>query len=226
MTTDAPEELRIDEVIFKILNGETDLYANIVRTYNKYLYKIGRSYDFDHQTTEDLMQETFVNAYLHLKDFENRSTFKTWISRIMLHQCYYKKYRSKFRKETSAGEVISEREQPAFEAPAQRPEGITINNELRENIEKAILNIPEDYRIVFTLRELNGLNVKDTATALNLTESNVKVRLSRAKVLLRTELEKTYQPEEIFEFNLIYCDGLVNRVMNEIRNLNSDKEKK
>lgn len=224
MTTDVPDEIKIDEVIQSILKGDTGLYAMIVKAYNKYLYKIGRSYGFDHATTEDLMQETFVNAYLHLKDFENRSTFKTWISRIMLHQCYYKKNRSKFRKEASTGDTEGERLRPVFVTPVGKPEKMTSNNELRKNLEKAIVDIPEDYRNVFTLRELNGLSVRETAAALDLTESNVKVRLSRAKRLLRTALEKTYRPEEIFEFNLIYCDGLVKRVMDEIKNLGTPSE--
>lgn len=219
---DTPDD--IDEIIANVLNGDVERYAFIVKIFDKYLYKIGRSYGFDHQTTEDLMQETFVNAYIHLKDFERRSTFKTWISKIMLHQCYYKKNRSKFRRERSLGETENENEvfQPVFGTPVGKPEKMTSNNELKENIEKAIVNIPEDYRIVFTLRELNGLSIRETALALGLTESNVKVRLSRAKGLLRTELRKTYQPEEIFEFNLIYCDGLVKRVMEAIKNLDTN----
>lgn len=219
---DTPDD--IDEIIANVLNGDVERYAFIVKIFDKYLYKIGRSYGFDHQTTEDLMQETFVNAYIHLKDFERRSTFKTWISKIMLHQCYYKKNRSKFRRERSLGEAENENEvfQPVFGTPVGKPEKMTSNNELKENIEKAIVNIPEDYRLVFTLRELNGLSIRETALALGLTESNVKVRLSRAKGLLRTELRKTYQPEEIFEFNLIYCDGLVKRVMEAIKNLDTN----
>jgi len=84
-------------------------------------------------------------------------------------------------------------------------------------LENAINKIPEDYRIVFTLRELNGLSISETTEALQITESNVKVRLNRAKKLLRTEIEKMYAPEDIFEFNLIYCDRMVQNVMNQIQ---------
>ena len=79
-----------------------------------------------------------------------------------------------------------------------------------------MLHIPEDYRTVFLLREINGLNVLETAEILDITESNVKTRLSRAKSFLRKEIEKTYNKEEIFEFNLIYCDAMVERVMQKI----------
>lgn len=71
--------------------------------------------------------------------------------------------------------------------------------------------------MVFSLREINGLNVSETADALNISESNVKVRLNRAKTMLRKEIEKSYSPNDIFEFNLIYCDAIVNRVMNDIK---------
>ena len=91
-----------------------------------------------------------------------------------------------------------------------------MNTELSSVIEKALLRIPEDYRIVFTLREVNGLNVSETSEILEISEANVKVRLSRAKTYLRIEIEKSYNKEEIFEFNLIYCDAMVNRVMKEI----------
>lgn len=83
-------------------------------------------------------------------------------------------------------------------------------------IEKAIKQIPLDYRLVFSFREINGFNVSETAKALNITETNVKVRLNRAKAMLRKEVAKMNSPEDIFQFNLIYCDRIVNNVMTRI----------
>ena len=91
-----------------------------------------------------------------------------------------------------------------------------VNNELSRVIEDALQSIPLEYRMVFSLREVNGLNTAETAEVLNLSESNVKVRLNRARKMLRTEIEKMYSADEIFEFNLIYCDQIVERVMTEI----------
>ncbi len=96
-------------------------------------------------------------------------------------------------------------------------ENSPVNNELKHILENAIHQIPEDYRMVFTLRELNGLSVFETAEALTITESNVKVRLNRAKTMLQKEIKKLYSPQEIFEFNLVYCDVMVDRVMDRIR---------
>lgn len=86
-------------------------------------------------------------------------------------------------------------------------------------IETALAEIPEDYRMVFTLREVNGLNVAETAELLQITEANVKVRLNRAKTMLKKEIEKSYSAEEVFEFNLVYCDAMVLRVMNKLNDL-------
>jgi RNA polymerase sigma-70 factor (ECF subfamily) len=94
-----------------------------------------------------------------------------------------------------------------------------LNKELGKILEKSILALPEKYKIVFTLRELNELSIAETSEALSISAGNVKARLSRAKSMLRSEIEKMYSREEIFDFNLIYCDGMVDRVMNAIENL-------
>jgi RNA polymerase sigma-70 factor (ECF subfamily) len=202
-----------DSLISRILNGEKKAYKLIVRRYNDYLYKIGRAYGFGHSDTEDLMQETYVNAYLNLAKFEYRSTFKTWLTRIMLNECYHKKDRQRAKEDQKSDDRMR------FANNNNNETGAKVdNNELSQYLEKAILNIPENYRIVFTLRELNGLSVRETSKALGLRESNVKVRLHRGKEMLRDELRNIYNPAEIFEFNLIYCDKMVERVMAAISN--------
>ena len=92
----------------------------------------------------------------------------------------------------------------------------SLNKELGQVLESALNAIPEEYRMVFAMRELNGLSTAETAEALSITESNVKVRLNRTKALLRSEIEKIYSPDDIFEFNLVYCDRIVENVMNKI----------
>ena len=95
------------------------------------------------------------------------------------------------------------------------------NKELGLVVEEAMQHIPLDYRMVFTLREVNGLSVDETAEVLQISHSNVKVRLNRAKAMLRKEIETSYTPEDIFEFNLIYCDALVENVMSKLRDISS-----
>lgn len=206
-----------DDLIQRIVGGETKLYELIIRRYNPYLYRIGRSQHYSHEDTQDLMQDTYVDAFQNLSAFEGRSTFKTWIIKIMLNNCFRKRQKWSYQHLVNA--EINEESTPAFFISEHSDTNNTVmKDELNYILEEALLHIPEDYRMVFTLREVNGFSVKETAEALNISDANVKVRLNRAKAMLRKEMKKSYSAEEIFEFNLIYCDIMVEKVMNRIKN--------
>lgn len=209
------EQYTDPEIIRKINEGEIKLFEVLIRRYDPFLYKIGRSYTYNHADTEDLMQDTYIDAYCNLEKFEFRSAFKTWLTRIMINQCYKKRKKSSFKNEI-AGVDIENDQSTIMLQHSNNNEKIAVNKELGHVLENAIHEIPENYRIVFTLRELNGLSVAETAESLDISESNVKVRLNRAKGMLQKEIKKLYSPQEIFEFNLIYCDVMVNRVMSKI----------
>ena len=81
------------ELIDRVVNGDAAVFEVLIRRYNPYLYKVGRSYNYNHQDVEDLMQETFINAYINLKKLKNKAHFKTWLIRIMLNECYRKKHK-------------------------------------------------------------------------------------------------------------------------------------
>ena len=213
------------EIIRQINEGDVRLFEILIRRYDPFLYRIGRTYRYNHEDTEDLMQDAYISAYSNLKKFESRASFKTWLTRIMLNVCYQKKHKLSFKNEIQDDNIENEKSDILFHDSSNN-EKIAMNKELGHVIENAVHKIPEDYRIVFTLRELNGLNVAETAEALNITESNVKVRLNRAKGMLQKEIKKMYSSEEIFEFNLIYCDTMVNRVMEKIYELKKLEDEK
>lgn len=203
------------DVIEKVVNGDIALFEILIRRYNSLLYKIGRSYNYNHEDTEDLMQDTFIDVFTNLLKFEGRSSFKTWIMRIMMNNCFKKRQKFSFKNEVAID--ISDKSIPMFTNEGHTDININFSNkELSVIIEAALKQIPLDYRMVFTLREINDLNVSETAEVLNISESNVKVRLNRARAMLRKELEKSYSPSDIFEFNLVYCDNMVQRVMSKI----------
>jgi len=205
------------EVINGILSGNKSLFEILIRRYNPDLYKIGRGYGFSHQDTEDLMQETFISSFQNLSKFENRSSFKTWIIRIMLNQCYHKSHKLDYQNKPGIEISVNQNSGAMYlTTKHSNPDRSVVNKELKNVIETALKNLPEDYRMTFTLRELTGLNVAQTAELLNITTANVKVRLNRAKMVLRKEIEKIYSPEDIYEFNLIYCDKIVDEVMKKI----------
>jgi RNA polymerase sigma-70 factor (ECF subfamily) len=213
------------EVIRRVNEGDVRFFEILIRRYDPFLYRIGRTYRYNHEDTEDLMQDAYINAYCNLKKFENRASFKTWLTRIMLNVCYQKRHKLSFKNEIHENDIQNEKSDILFHHSSNN-EKIAMNKELGRVIENAIHNIPEDYRIVFTLRELNGLNVAETSEALKITESNVKVRLNRAKGMLQKEIKKMYSSDEIFEFNLIYCDTIVNRVMAKIYELKKLEDEK
>lgn len=206
------------EIIQKILQGEIALFEILIRRSNPFLYRTGRSYGYTHEDTQDLMQETFINAYTALSKFENRATFKTWIIRIMLNNCFHKYRKYSFKHERAIAGSINEKSILMYSENQQGdPNKVLLNRELNHVIENSLRQLPLEYRMVFSLREINGLNMSETAEVLDISEANVKVRLHRAKTMLRKEIEKVYTAEELFEFNLVYCDDMVNRVMTKLR---------
>ncbi len=207
-----PEKYTEGEIITGIREGNSSLYEILIRRNNPYLYKIGRSYGYSHHDTEDLMQEALVKAYYALSSFEGRSTFRTWLTRIMLNECYHKK-----RKQQSQKEIYTNEPQDHMSTGMNQPPPSLISRELGKVLEQALQELPEEYRMVFTLRELNGHSTLESAELLNMSEANIKTRLSRAKAMMRKTIEKQYSPEELFEFNLIYCDRIVEAVMKRIR---------
>ena len=206
------------ELISRIRTGERELFEILIRRHNPYLYKIGMSYGYKHEDVEDLMQETFIAAYLNLEKFEGRSSFKTWITRIMLNQCYQKAQKLSFKNE-KANEILNEKTIPMFESNQSTDTYRSVlNNELGNIVGNALLSIPFEYRMVFSLRELNGMSTAETAEVMDISEANVKVRLNRAKHLLREKVWEMYSRADIFEFNLIYCNRISNAVMKKINN--------
>ena len=204
------------KIIQKILEGEFALFEILIRRNNSFLYKTGRSYNYNHEDTQDLIQDTFIDAYTHLTKFENRASFKTWIIKIMMNNCFRKQQKFSFKNEVA--DEITDKSLPMFSNQPYTDINKTVaNRELNLIIENALQQVPLDYRMVFSLREMNGLNVAETAEALSISEANVKVRLNRAKTMLRKEIEKTYTAEDIFEFNLMYCDAITNNVMKQLK---------
>jgi RNA polymerase sigma-70 factor (ECF subfamily) len=206
------------EIIQNILNGETALFEILIRRNNPFVYKTGRIYGYSPEDTKDLVQETFINAFCNLSKFENRSSFKSWLIKIMLNNCFQNKRKFSFKNEIINSNTIYEKSTPMYANHQYTDTNKTVtNNELRHVIENALQQIQVEYRIVFLLREISGLNISETANILNITETNVKVRLNRAKSMLRKEIGKMYQPEDIYEFNLNYC--VVKSVMDGINTL-------
>jgi RNA polymerase sigma factor (sigma-70 family) len=207
------------DIIQKILNGEKALFEVLIRRSNAVLYKIARCYGFNHQDAEDIMQETHVAAYTTLKKFQHKATYKTWVSKILIHKCVYKLSYGYFKNEMPGSNNLNEESKPVFNHSNMATEKIVLNKELSRMLEKSLEEIPLTYRSVFILREIEGFNTAETAELINTTPVNVKVRLSRAKALLQKKLESYYSSSDIFEFNAVYCDAMVNKVFEQLEHV-------
>jgi RNA polymerase sigma factor (sigma-70 family) len=213
-----------NSVIEKVLAGDLAVFEILIRRYNPVLYRVARSYGFNHQDAEDLMQDTHVAAYTQLSKFEGRSSYKTWISRIMINKCLYKLKYGYFKNEFPSDSVAGINDHfMNTNTKENQTEKTVLNRELSIILEKSIQNIPVMYRTTFMLREIEGFSVAETAALLNITPVNVKVRLNRAKALLQKEIEQVYSHQELFAFNLVYCDAIVQKVFDKI---NADKIEK
>ena len=205
-----------EELIKKIVDGDKTLFEVLIRRYNSVLYKLARCYGFNHQDAEDIMQETHVSAYTNLKNFQHKASYKTWVSKILIHKCVYKLSYGYFKNEHPGTNEMNDQAKPVFNQSRMGTEKIILNKELSKVLEKSLEEIPLTYRTVFILREVEGFSTNETAELMNSSPVNVKVRLNRAKTLLQKKLEGFYSSTDIYEFNAIFCDALVKRVINQI----------
>ena len=204
------------ELVARILAGQKDYFELFIRRCNGALYKVGRSYGFAHATVQDLMQDTYVAAYQALGQFEARAAVKTWLIRIMLNHCHQWSRQAASQPQPAAAMPTMNDTPHTVCGPSTDGQQEILNRELGAVLEHCIQALPPDYRMVFVLRELEGLSSQETALAVDTTETNVNARLSRAKVQLRQQLESWYPRASVYEFNLIYCDEMVARVFRHI----------
>lgn len=204
-----PASLSDEEIVARILHGEKELYEILIRKFNLRLFRISMSIVNDDMEAEDIMQTTYLNAYLQLPNFQGNSSFGTWLTRILINESLLHK-KQKIRSERFL--TIHADSEFHNETPLK---GL-MNNELKMMLEKAVSNLPEKYRMVFVMREIQEMSIQETMQVLDLAESNVKVRLNRAKQMLRSELSNYYKSSQLFEFNLLRCDRIVNHVLDKI----------
>ncbi len=209
-------ELSDPDLIARVIHGETRLYGVIVKRYNARLYRAGMSILDNEADVQDAMQLAYLNAYENLDKFLFKSTFSTWLTRIMINQSLQTRSKRQ-RSLTLNSDIMDHTQHPVQAAEANEEDHQKTNTHLKEALEHAIRQLPEKYRTVFMLREIENMNVADTSACLNISVINVKVRLNRAKTRLRDLLLSTCNREELFHFHLVYCDKMVENVLNQIQ---------
>lgn len=202
-----------EEVVARVLAGETALFEIIMRRYNQRLYRVARAILRQDAEAEDVMQDTYVRAYQHLGQFAGKARFATWLTRIAVHEALARAHRqSRFAPLDTAADPGDAMTQLA--SRARTPEQNTSDAEIRRLLEQAIEALPEQYRTVVMLRDVQEMSTAETAACLELTEENVKVRLHRARAQLRRQLYRGagITAANAFQFEAPRCNRVVHNV--------------
>jgi RNA polymerase sigma-70 factor, ECF subfamily len=207
-----------EALIGQVLRGHTAAFELLMRRYNERVYRAARSVVRNEQEAEDVMQQAYLNAFTHLRQFNGSARFSTWLTRIVINEAL-----GRIRRQ-DRHEAFDE-ESPSMAAstshPANNPERQAFTQELRGLLEWAIDNLPDGMREVFVLREVEGLSTLEVARCLDVSEDVVKTRLSRARAMLRRLLmERTgAAAPEAFRFYRPRCDRVVANVLSRIAEL-------
>ncbi len=181
------------EFVRAAVAGDREAFQELVRRHEQKLYNFARRMCRTEADAEDLVQETFLNVYRSLKDFRFETKFKNWLYRVAVNTAIKKRRRSKFApepdlslEEVGRGEGAESAGEPADWA--RMPLEQVLTEELLETLRQAIQSLPEKYRVVVILRDVEEFSTEETAQILNLSPTNVKVRLHRARMFLKDKL--------------------------------------
>ncbi|HJR60434.1 MAG TPA: RNA polymerase sigma factor [Vicinamibacterales bacterium] len=205
-----------EDIIRQVLEGNTAMFELLMRRYNERVYRAARAIVRDEQEAEDVMQQAYVNAFTHLRQFNGAARFSTWLTKIAINESLARLRRRKryepFDDERSNVEPFMSRNVP------ENPERQAFAGELRSLLEWAIDTLPDGMREVFVLREVEGLSTSEVAEALDVSDDVVKTRLSRGRAALRRVLlDRTgATAPDAFRFYRPRCDRVVAQVLAKI----------
>jgi RNA polymerase sigma-70 factor (ECF subfamily) len=185
------------ELVHRAKAGELAAFEELVNRYETRVYTLARRIVGQEQDAEDVTQQTFLSAMEHLDGFREEASFHTWLMRIATHAAL-KVIRKRRGLRTVSLEEMTEPEEgqeslphPEFIADwRQSPEELVQRREIQRLLDETLAQLDEKHRLVFLLRDVEGMTVQETATALELSEANVKVRLLRARLQLRELLTR------------------------------------
>ncbi len=207
-----------DEVVRRVIGGESSLFELLMRRHNQRGFRMVRSILRDDADAEDALQQAWLQAFAHLGSFHGTASFSTWFLRIAVNEA-----RMRLRR---AGRVVAADEltldasgESEVAVPNPTPEEVTVRRELAALLEAAIDELPDGYRSVIVLRDVEGMSTAETAEVLEVSDEVVKTRLHRARAALRDRLydQVGAGAGDAFAFRGHRCDRIVAAVMSAIR---------
>ena len=215
-----PSALPDTEIVRRVRAGDSALFEILMRRHNQRVYRVVRAVVKDEADVEDVMQQAYINVFTHLHQFEERSKFSTWLIRIALHEAFGRRRKVQRSDSTTArirSDVNEERGElmDTLTSPQADPERQAYAQELHRVLEAAVDTLPDTYRTVFMLRDIEGLSTSETGEGLGLGEEAVKTRLHRARAMIRRAV--TARIGEVatgaFQFHAPRCDRVVAAVL-------------
>jgi RNA polymerase sigma-70 factor (ECF subfamily) len=192
--------LRTDDILVQELRGgDKGAFLELVNRYQNKIYRLAYKITGDPTDAEDVLQEVFLKIYSKIHTFEGRSQLSSWIYRIAVNAAYQKIARDKRSRYVSLDDVLPT--MGAAEAMSaqltadwsERPDEVLLTDEARREMQQAIEELPADYRVVFVLKDLEGLSNQEIADILDLSLAAVKSRLHRARLFLRKRLAEYFE---------------------------------
>jgi RNA polymerase sigma-70 factor (ECF subfamily) len=216
----AASALTDEEVVERVIAGETALFEILMRRYNQRLYRVTRSILGNDGEAEDVTQDAYVRSYMHLNQFDGRAKFSTWLTKIAVHEALARA-RSRQRLVEIDAASGSMEDGMNLESKEPSPEQEVLTHTMRIVLEAAVDRLPETYRSVFMLREVEEMSTAETAECLDLSEDAVKVRLHRARSLLRKDIyaQTGAATSSAFQFMGARCNRMVATVFERIQSL-------
>jgi RNA polymerase sigma-70 factor, ECF subfamily len=207
------------EIVRRVRGGDRALFEVLMRRHNQRIYRAARAIVKDETEVEDVMQQAYINAFLHLHQFEERAEFSTWLTRIALNEAFARRQKLRTLESVTAN-VDADRGafMDTIRSPQPDPERQAYAQELRQVLEDAVDELPETYRAVFMLRDVEGLSTSETSAGLGLGEEAVKTRLHRARAMIRRAVSARVGAVAAgaFQFPATRCDRVVAAVLQRI----------
>lgn len=211
----ADTSLTDDLIISRILLGKREYYEILVRRYNSLFYKTARGILSKEEDIEDVMQEAYIRGFEKLHQFRKEARFSTWLGRIVIN-CALHHLNNLKRKNYVSIDTLQPEERESLQDDSIDENNPMVGETLKKVLESAIAHLPSKYRVVFILREVEQVSVADTAAILDISEENVKIRLHRAKNMLKEMLKSEAASLDLFSFHASRCVLIAARVMTHI----------
>ena len=197
------------DLVHRVRGGETQLFELLMRRHNQRLFRVARVFAANVNEAEDIMQDAYVRAFTALDRFEERARFSTWLTRIAINEALARCRKRRANTHDDVERIMD---------TAHQPDDLASSAEVRRLLESAIARLDEPFRLVFVLRAVEQLSVREVSECLDVEEATVKTRYLRARATLKGVLARHAEAlaPGLYDFHLQRCDRVVARVMQKL----------